>query len=440
MMEVKQETTIPVFPKTSSPSTITKLSANDLVMPRAHSKIIYIYSDSKSKDCLAVEKLKSSLAQALDLFPILAGRLITKENGHLEVDCNGSGALLIVASCEGKIEQLGDFQPQNIPQGLLYSEFTAPELLIIKATYFACGGVILGVSLHHSIADGKGEFSFMKIWAKIHTQQSIPPEQMPNHDRHLLDPTGEFPPGVHLEYKILPKPIPTNEPKKEDTPAPAPFVFPPTKQVLLKFSKEKLEQLKLDALPKDSETWVSTYDALLALIWRGVSRARGLEGEKEIKCGMAINCRSRLEPPLPDSYFGNVNFYGLPTLQAQTLTQGPLSEVAGTIRKSINQMNNSYIRSAIEFIHSQKDVTEIIPSFNCFFGSDYAVTSWVGMNKYDCDFGSGRPSYIGPSPEKFDGLAIFLETPDGNGLQVATSLLTEHMEKMLKDEEIQKYL
>lgn len=64
--------------------------------------------------------------------------------------------------------------------------------------------------------------------------------------------------------------------------------------------------------------FLSTNDALCALIWRCAIRARELNSSLESKVGMATNGRSRLEPKLPEVYFGNVNFYAMAMVCALT--------------------------------------------------------------------------------------------------------------------------
>ena len=51
---------------------------------------------------------------------------------------------------------------------------------------------------------------------------------------------------------------------------------------------------------------ISTNDALVAHLWRTLTRARGIPLDTRVICAFALDGRTRLNPPLSPNYFGNV--------------------------------------------------------------------------------------------------------------------------------------
>jgi len=62
---------------------------------------------------------------------------------------------------------------------------------------------------------------------------------------------------------------------------------------------------------------------LAAHIWRSACKARGLPEDQETRLYIPINGRSRLKPPLPPGYLGNVIFSTIPTGFAGDLVSKP---------------------------------------------------------------------------------------------------------------------
>lgn len=96
---------------------------------------------------------------------------------------------------------------------------------------------------------------------------------------------------------------------------------------ILTFSASRMETLKAavtQQLPHVAEigAWVSTYDCLAALIWVAVVRARQhrLQPGTKVKFGMAVDIRTKTDPPLSIDYFGNAIVHTLTTSTVAELT------------------------------------------------------------------------------------------------------------------------
>ncbi|CAG8792138.1 11356_t:CDS:2, partial [Gigaspora rosea] len=158
--------------------------------------------------------------------------------------------------------------------------------------------------------------------------------------------------------------------------------------------------------------WISTNDALVAHIWRTVTRARKIDLNTEVFCGFAIDGRDRLIPPIPKSYFGNVNFSGCPKMVVSQLINSLPSSVALQIRKTVTDMNNSRIQSTIDWIEQQPDISLIIQRF--------------------------LSNEITGAGSKVDGASVIFSAEDGTDVYII--LPTEKLEILEHDPKFKKFI
>ncbi|KAI9070571.1 hypothetical protein K1719_047465 [Acacia pycnantha] len=71
---------------------------------------------------------------------------------------------------------------------------------------------------------------------------------------------------------------------------------------------KSVAKLKAKANRESNITKISSFQSLSALVWRCITRARSHPRDQRTRCTMAANHRSRIEPPLPEEYFGNVYY------------------------------------------------------------------------------------------------------------------------------------
>lgn len=103
-----------VAPSEETPRRGLWLSNLDLAVPKTHTPLVYYYPAPAQggEDFFSPERLRAALARALVLFYPLAGRLGVDAAGRLRIDCNGEGALFVVARADFSGEDLfGDYEP-----------------------------------------------------------------------------------------------------------------------------------------------------------------------------------------------------------------------------------------------------------------------------------------------------------------------------------------
>ncbi|KAK0595170.1 hypothetical protein LWI29_004229 [Acer saccharum] len=411
-----------IYPAQDTPKRKLWLSNLDLLVARIHLPTIYFYKPNGSSNFFNAQLLKETLSKALVPFYPVAGRLGCDENGRLEIQCNAEGVLFVEAETESAVDDFNGFTPclefrQLVPEIDYSSHISSYPLLVLQVTYFKCGGVTLGVGMHHSLADGASSLRFIKTWADIACGISST-TITPLHDRKLLlrvriPPTPAL--VHHNEYDIISsQQISDIADENHST-------------VMFNITLEQLKTLKRKSSVEDRK--FSTFELLAAHIWQCTCKARGLAEDLATRLYIPVDGRSRLDPPLPDGYFGNVLFSSTSVALSSDLKSEPLSNTAVRIQKALKQMDNEYLRSALDYLQMQTDLTPLIRRPNAFRSPNLNINSWVRLPVHDADFGWGRPVFMGPASVLYEGTVYVLPSPTDDGsLSLIVRLEACHMQ------------
>ncbi|KAH7547504.1 hypothetical protein FEM48_Zijuj01G0317000 [Ziziphus jujuba var. spinosa] len=401
----------------------------DIVVPSMHTPSVYFYRPTGASNFFDPTILKQALSKALVPFYPMAGRLRRDDDGRIEINCNAEGVLFVEAETNSVIDDFGDFAPtlelrKLIPTIDYSGGIHSYPLLVLQVTYFKCGGVSLGVGMQHHVADGFSGLHFVNTWSDMARglDLTIPPFI----DRTLLRPRDPPQPAFHhIEYQPAP---PMKSPRQNtDT----------TTVSIFKLTRDQLNKLKAKSKEDGNTISYSSYEMLAGHVWRSVCKARALPVDQDTKLYIATDGRSRLQPPLPPGYFGNVIFTTTPLAVAGDLMSKPIWYAASRIHDALLRMDNDYLRSALDYLELQPDLSALVRGAHTFRCPNLGITSWVRLPIHDADFGWGRPIFMGPGGIAYEGLAFVLPSSANDGsLSVAIALQTEHMkafEKLLYD-------
>ncbi|TKY54546.1 Spermidine hydroxycinnamoyl transferase [Spatholobus suberectus] len=423
------------------------LSEWDQIGIITHVPTIYFYRPQQnwlSPHSTIASTLKDSLSRVLVPFYPLAGRLHWISNGRLELNCNAMGVQFVEAESSSSLEDLGDFSPSSEYHYLVPTvDYTLPihelPLVLVQLTRFKCGGISISVTTSHAVADGPSALHFLCEWARL--ARGEPVQTVPFLDRKLLR-AGEPPLvpltkcHVHTEFDhpplLLGQTGNTEERKKKTTVA------------ILKLSKTQVETLKKRA----NESWrrpgngrgYSRYESVTGHIWRSACKARGHKEDQPTALGVCVDSRCRMQPPLPKGYFGNATLDVVASGLAGDLVSKPLGYASSRIRDAIERVTDEYVRSGIEFLKNQEDLSRFQDLYAIgsdkgpFYGNpNLGVVSWLTLPIYGVDFGWGKEVYMGPGTHDFDGDSLLLPGPDGDGsLVLALCLQVVHMDAFKK--------
>uniref|UniRef100_A0A0K8WMF2 Hydroxycinnamoyl-CoA shikimate/quinate hydroxycinnamoyl transferase n=1 Tax=Acacia koa TaxID=468172 RepID=A0A0K8WMF2_ACAKO len=405
----------------------------DLVVPNFHTPSVYFYRPTGAADFFDAEVMKQALAKALVPFYPMAGRLRRDEDGRVEIDCNGEGVLFVEAETTSLIDDFGDFAPtlelrQLIPAVDYSGGIETYPLLVLQVTYFKCGGVSLGVGMQHHAADGFSGLHFINTWSDM--ARGLDLTLPPFIDRTLLrarDPPQ--PVFEHIEYK----PPPTMKSPVQTASKPGSDNNPPAAVSIFKMTRDQLNALKAKSKEAGNTITYSSYEMLAGHVWKSTCKARALPDDQETKLYIATDGRSRLQPPLPPGYFGNVIFTATPMAMAGDLMSKPTWFAASRIHNALSRMDNEYLKSALDYLELQPDLKALVRGAHTFRCPNLGITSWVRLPIHDADFGWGRPIFMGPGGIAYEGLSFILPHSNNDGsLSVAIALQPEHM-KVFKE-------
>ncbi|XP_031480219.1 shikimate O-hydroxycinnamoyltransferase-like [Nymphaea colorata] len=407
----------------------------DLLVPRMHTPSVYFYRFDGSHNFFDTEVIKDALSRALVPFYPMAGRLRRDEDGRIEIDCNGHGVLFVEAVAEATVADFGDFAPtmelkQLIPAIDYTGQISSYPLLVLQVTFFKCGGVSVGVGMQHHVADGFSGLHFINSWSDIARGMDVNSLPFIDRNRTILRPRDPpMPAFPHIEYQPPPplkNKILTEIPHgKHQTTPPSVAIF--------KLTRNQLTKLKNKAKEGDNSISYSSYEMLSGHVWRCVCMARGLDHDQETKLYIATDGRSRLQPPLPAGYFGNVIFTTTPVAISGNLVAMPTYYAASKIHDAISIMDNQYLRSALDYLELQPDLSTLVRGAHTFECPNLGITSWTRLPIHDADFGWGRPIFMGPGGIAYEGLAFMLPSPSNDGsLSIAIALQPNHMKAFEK--------
>ncbi|XWS69161.1 hypothetical protein CRYUN_Cryun04dG0156000 [Craigia yunnanensis] len=331
-MELVIETIDKETIKPSSPTPLSlkifNLSLMDQVAPTMYIPLIFWYpndtdavDDHFAKAKERSKRLKESLSQTLSRFYHFAGRISGVDYIQARVNC-----LLQDILKEPDAELLRKLLP--IP---MESTEAAERILLVKVNFFECGGMAIGVSISHKIADLSTAYIFIKSWTAMAQGSSEVVSELET----LL---SLFPPMDLPAFQV--------EFKRQK--------FATTRLV---FDPSKISMLKAQAASTDMPQ-PTRVEAVAALIWKCAMAASTINRGGFTKPSVlfqVVNLRKRMKPPLPQNFIGNLiyGFIAQTTPDCETELEGLVQKLRNGIRefseKSVRKLQGqgSVVLSAI---------------------------------------------------------------------------------------------
>lgn len=366
-----------VAPREATPTRGLWLSPLDQALAnRGHTPLVYLYRSGAAAAAFDVARVKEAMARALVLFYPLAGRLGVDGTGRVEIRCNGEGALFILARSDLTAEDVDFSKPSPELRRMCVPDPVEPSSLILatQVTLFKCGGVTLGLAVHHAAVDAMSTFHFMQTWSAFSKDGDGAAVELPCHDRTLL--RARSPPTVHPGALSMLCPKVTFS---ESSPPTATQAF-------------TITGAQLAALKRLCGGASSTFCCVSAMVWRCATAARRLPPRAVARLSFPANVRRRVRPPLPARYFGNALIWLGAAAAARDVASEPLASVAGRVGAAVARMDDELVRSAVD--HLELDEPDGRPLRGSMPETELRITSWLGMPVYDADFGGGSPAVM----------------------------------------------
>ncbi|KAG6387628.1 hypothetical protein SASPL_152820 [Salvia splendens] len=379
---------------------------------------------SKEKD--PVKVIRDAIAKALVPYYPFAGRLREHANRKLVVECNGEGIVFIEADADVSLHQLGDslYPPFPYLENLLHhlpatAGIINSPLLLIQVTRLKCGGFVFATRLNHTMSDAAGLVQFMSAvseFARGHASPSI----QPIWERHLL--SARNPPVVTCTHHEYGDSTPSDEINMVDRS----FLFTPVDISALRRS-----------LPPHLRD-CSSFDIATACTWRCRTISLSLNPEEEIGLSCIVNVRKRLNPLIPEGYYGNAMVYPAAVTSAGRLSTSPLQHALELLRNAKSQATWEYVKSVADLM--------VMRGRPCLKTRGiYLVSDVTRAGFGEVDYGWGTAEYGGPALCGIDlvpGVVSFalpyMNAKGEKGIRLTMSLPPNVMDKFIN--QVQKAL
>lgn len=355
-------------------------------------------------------QLVATLTHGLDKlaksFPWVAGRVVnegktTVSSGVFKIKPDGRIPRLIVRDLRAALgaPTLAALEVANFPTSMLDEDLFSPvrvlpgnadedrsPVLILQVSLMD-GCLLLNIVGNHQALDGTGQEQVTYLLDKAcrgeaFTEEEIAVGNLSRADvvRPLDDSWQPSPDSPYL------KPAPSfNQPAAGAVPAPA------LRWTDVAFSGSALACLKAEASRDVESGYVSTDDALTALIWQSLARARlaRLPPSTTSTVSRASNPRRYLG--IPATYPGFVSNNAQSTQTLGTLVERSLGSVAAELRAAVDPESSNLGQTTREYatlLHRAADKDSV--SANALdLDRDLMVSSWAGQRSYSFDFGFG---------------------------------------------------
>lgn len=333
------------------------------------------------------------------------------------------------------VEQLGTTDESYLPLPF-FPDIGKPVPIFRLQINALTDGVILGFVFHHNVFDATGFGLVVQELARCCQSPNdiIQSSLLPNQNQHQA-----------VRERILKHQAPSEERQDHSTEFPVVTSLSEDldgiKAMLMQTASlmstryfhlpaYKVDHLKricnkiLPMLPNiqqrsDGETpWVSSNDIVVSLLWMCLNRSRYSFHEncplKRSEICMAVNARGRMNPPILSNYIGNMivllresidmnvflqtqhemggskeSAHSEPSEDSEVPScpeiepwQIALCRIATTIRKKLNSVDDSYLRSVISYLENVPDLSTV-----GFSQSDFHMSSWRDTGVYEADFG-----------------------------------------------------
>ncbi|XP_052174644.1 phenolic glucoside malonyltransferase 2-like [Diospyros lotus] len=337
-------------------------------------------------------KLKQSLSLTLQTWTLLAGNLAWPQSSDkpLIQYSDGDAVSLTVAEYGADFHRLSDKSSfreateyhSHLPD--LPSSHARVPVLALQVTLFPNSGFSVGYSAHHVVVDGKTLSMFMNSWASICSSSNSMADQ-PFYGRAFLSEDQER----AMLNRVLDQGGPNNKSVMlMDLKSPGDAAF-----VTFQLTRANIETLKnwvRARLDRNQQTDVhlSNFTAISAFVWVCLIKLHGMRGGEKAQLMFAADCRGRLDPPVPSTYFGNCVVGCCATADVDGLLgEDGVAMAAKVIGEAIDDLKHADLKAAQDLIFGRASTPTSLDKVFTIAGSPR-------FEFYKVDFGWGRPRKV----------------------------------------------
>ncbi|KAL2976991.1 hypothetical protein AAZX31_13G039800 [Glycine max] len=306
------------------------------------------------------------------------------------------------------------------------------SVLALQVTVFPNAGFCIGITTHHAAFDGKSSTMFIKSWAytcsNLIQNNNTPLFLLPQHltpffDRSVIrDPSGIAEAYVDAWQE-------SSGPNNRSLKVWESFTEIPSDgcKGVFELTPSQIQKLKQHAkskLMKTKDFSFSTFAVTCAYVLTCLVKAKQPE-EDDVGFVFSVDCRSRLNPPIPATYFGNCvagQKVVAVTKNLVGISDGFISALEG-ISEALNIVKGEGVLSGAEtWVSLMLERGESVPRLFSIAGSPL-------FEVYGTDFGWGRPKKVDMTSIDGTGAFSLSESRDNSGgIEIGLMLCQREME------------
>lgn len=344
-----------------------------------------------------IPRLQASLAIALRQWPDFSGTIALLD-GILNLNRNDTGATITVETKNEPIPVFGIDYPAGLPnhfcdESIVKKTDDGAPVFSVKITCYNDKHWVLGTCNSHALCDGSGYWQFMQTWIDAFHARALPTITS-NFMRHTSSAACEKNSSIPPQLQVPAASFLSQQMANLECYRTAQFPI----------TQPQLETLKNMVNTALSPRWVSTMDALMALLWQCLARvslAHGASATQEFSMANVINIRLRLQL---QHYTGNMAFNIISEANLGCIANAEIAQLALKLREDSEKFSDASIHQFLDFLQQKLDqgqynASGYLKGFSsriteaCVEGHGIMINNWSKFPAYKMDF-SGAPLWF----------------------------------------------
>ncbi|KAK1407699.1 hypothetical protein QVD17_39322 [Tagetes erecta] len=422
---------------------ICTLTPIDHIMSAHTVHVIYYYRTSpwskQGRYAMDLDNVRVSLSELLSKYPRMTGRLVRDEHGKWEVKYNDAGVRMFKANVEISVDEWlrfgGEFDERDLTvwEDMPDGDPTSWSPFQMQVTEFEGGGLAIGISFSHMLADPTSAFLFYKSWT----------------DAERGDPAGHHPPILSLPQLDNRPPNTTSE----NSSTTIKYLQKNSKLTSVcstkmatcsfKFSNTMIKQGLSKVVNKCPNA--TPFEYLTALFWLQIIKLKTLNAHLSThSISLCVDARKVLDVPLPKKFFGNASHFSQLCIQNEMLMgDNGLAEAVKCVHHHVNGITKDDIFSMIDWVESARDgLNGVYPKAAQMYGPELTSVNLehlinpkdeVGSLVYEARFRNNeKPIHVSYHVGKAEGAGLIIVAPSPDGGLARTVTVTLPEEEVVK--------
>ncbi|KAG5521930.1 hypothetical protein RHGRI_034223 [Rhododendron griersonianum] len=284
-------------------------------------------------------------------------------------------------------------------------------LLAIQVNKFDCGGIGIGVCFSHIIMDAISIVTFMNSWAAVGRGDRCN-AVLPSFNLASLFPPKDILSNFNRKVGIAKEKIVTKR-----------FVF----------TDSAISALTAKYAAKPTRVEALAFDFHMEQICCCYQRIGVANTPRVYSVVQAVNLRPRMNPPLPDSYFGNLSRFAVAFPSLDTNEEG--FDLVTQMREAVRKIDDNYVKKLQEGDEHLNFIKGRAENLTKGEVDSFRFTSLCHFPLYGADFGWGKPVWVTMATLPYKNLTLFMPTRYGQGVEAWINMEKNDIVKLEADKE-----